>query len=154
MPKSEKKLYRSKTDSMIAGVCGGIAEYFNFDASLVRLVWLLLFFSGGVGFIAYIIAWIIIPLQPTPGQADLSTTEEIQEVTNELRKGAQEVASEIHAMLNSSSSSNNPRLVLGLVLIALGLFYLLREFIPWFSLIKLWPLGLLLVGLLIIFKKD
>lgn len=56
-----KKLYRSK-DRMIAGVCGGIAEYFNIDPTLIRLLWALITLIGIFpGIIAYIICWIIIP---------------------------------------------------------------------------------------------
>ncbi|MBM7581560.1 phage shock protein PspC (stress-responsive transcriptional regulator) [Caldicoprobacter guelmensis] len=59
-----KKLYLSETDKKIAGVCGGIAEYFGIDSTLVRLVWLLasIFLTAFVGgVIAYLIAWAIIP---------------------------------------------------------------------------------------------
>jgi len=59
-----KKLYRSRKDSKIAGVCGGIAEYFDVDPTIIRLLALLTIFFGGGGIIAYIIAWIIIPLEP------------------------------------------------------------------------------------------
>jgi phage shock protein C len=59
-----KKLYRSREDSKIAGVCGGIAEYFNVDSTIIRLLAILTIFFGGGGIIAYIIAWIIIPLKP------------------------------------------------------------------------------------------
>ena len=57
----QKKLYRSKKDKMIAGVCGGIAEYFDIDPTLVRLLTLLFILLGGAGVITYLIAWIIIP---------------------------------------------------------------------------------------------
>jgi phage shock protein C len=57
----EKKLYRSQTDRKIAGVCGGIAEYFDIDSTLVRLGWILFLFAGGSGILAYIIAWIVMP---------------------------------------------------------------------------------------------
>ena len=57
----EKKLYRSQTDRKIAGVCGGIAEYFDIDPTLVRLGWILFLFAGGSGILAYIIAWIVMP---------------------------------------------------------------------------------------------
>ena len=60
----KKKLYRSEKDHMIAGVCGGIAEYFDVDATLVRLLTGLSVILGGAGFVAYIIAWIIIPKNP------------------------------------------------------------------------------------------
>lgn len=55
-----KKLYRSDSEKMISGVCGGIAEYFNIDATIIRLLWAILAFSG-TGIIVYIIAAIIIP---------------------------------------------------------------------------------------------
>ncbi len=58
-----KKLFRSDNDKMICGVCGGVAEYFNIDSTLVRLAWVLFTFLGGAGIIAYIIAAIIIPRQ-------------------------------------------------------------------------------------------
>ena len=59
-----KKLYRSKTDRKIAGVCGGIAEYFNIDSTLVRLLAVLLILCMGGGLLAYIICAIVIPEEP------------------------------------------------------------------------------------------
>ena len=59
-----KKLYKSNTDKKIAGVCGGIAEYFNIDSTLVRLGWVLFCALGGSGLLAYIIASIVIPVDP------------------------------------------------------------------------------------------
>jgi phage shock protein C len=56
-----KKFYRSRKDRVIAGVCGGLAEYFEIDAIIVRLFALILVLSLGAGFIAYIIAWIVVP---------------------------------------------------------------------------------------------
>ena len=59
------KLYRSKSNKMIAGVCGGIGEYFKIDPTLVRLLWLLIsLISAGGGVVAYILAWIIGPQEP------------------------------------------------------------------------------------------
>ncbi len=59
------KLYRSKKNRIIAGVCGGIGEHFNIDPTLVRLLWLLIsVVSAGSGVVAYVIAWIIIPEEP------------------------------------------------------------------------------------------
>ncbi|SDK19431.1 PspC domain-containing protein [Natronincola ferrireducens] len=56
-----KRLYRSEADQKIAGVCGGIAEYFNIDSTLVRLGWVVFSLMGGSGILAYIIAIIIMP---------------------------------------------------------------------------------------------
>lgn len=59
---SNRRLYRSNTNYMLAGVCGGIAEYFNLDPTLIRLAWVILTLLGaGTGIVAYILAAIIIP---------------------------------------------------------------------------------------------
>ncbi len=60
-----KRLYRSTRDRVLGGVCAGLGNYFNIDPVLVRVAWVLAFFAAGVGFLAYIIAWIIIPADPT-----------------------------------------------------------------------------------------
>ena len=60
----EKKLYKSNHNKMIDGVCGGIAEYFGIDPTVVRLIWALFSLMGGCGILAYIIAAIIIPRNP------------------------------------------------------------------------------------------
>ncbi len=59
-----KRLYRSKYDRVLGGVCAGLGNFFTIDPVLVRVLWAVSFFVGGVGFLAYIIAWIIIPEEP------------------------------------------------------------------------------------------
>lgn len=59
-----KRLYRSRTDRKIAGVCGGMAAYFGVDPVFVRIAWVVLILGAGVGVLAYLICWIIIPLAP------------------------------------------------------------------------------------------
>lgn len=61
----EKKIYRSKTDRKIAGVCGGLAEYLGMDSTIVRLVWLLVVLLGGTGVLLYIIAALVMPEEPS-----------------------------------------------------------------------------------------
>lgn len=56
-----KKLYRSKKDRMIGGVCGGIADHFGHDPTIVRLIWVFGSLLWGAGIILYLIAWLIIP---------------------------------------------------------------------------------------------
>ena len=56
-----KRLYRSSTDKVIAGVCGGVGEYLEIDPVVVRLIWVALTLLGGFGLLMYIIAWIIVP---------------------------------------------------------------------------------------------
>jgi phage shock protein C len=58
-----QRLFRSKENKIIAGVCGGIAEYFKIDPVIIRLIWVLLVLGYGFGILAYLIAWLIIPLR-------------------------------------------------------------------------------------------
>jgi phage shock protein C len=62
-----KRLMRSSTDKKIGGVCAGLAEYFDMDPTLVRVIWLLAIFFAGTGLLIYIILWIVLPLAPLPG---------------------------------------------------------------------------------------
>ena len=62
-----KRLMRSSRDKKIGGVCAGLAEYFDLDPTLVRIVWLLAIFFAGTGFLLYIILWIALPLAPANG---------------------------------------------------------------------------------------
>ena len=56
-----KRLYRSEKNKIIAGVCGGIAEYLEVDPVIIRLIWVVASLAWGAGILAYLIAWIIIP---------------------------------------------------------------------------------------------
>ena len=60
----DKKLYKSSTNKMLAGVCGGIAEYFGVDPTWIRLAWVIFSMTGGAGVLAYIVAALLIPDEP------------------------------------------------------------------------------------------
>jgi phage shock protein C len=121
----DKKLYRSRRNSMIGGVCGGLGEYLNVDPTIMRLVAVLLIFADGIGLLAYIIAWIIIPRNP-----------------------------ELEAEIVTSERSELNRLLPGLALILLGLIFLLNNLIPWFRFRYLWPLILIVLGIFILIKAQ
>lgn len=57
----DKRLYKSDTNVVVMGVCGGIGEFFNIDPTLIRLAWVIFCFAGGSGILAYFIAALIIP---------------------------------------------------------------------------------------------
>jgi phage shock protein C len=81
-----KKLYRSRTDVMIAGVCGGLAKYLDIDPTAVRLIFVLLSFLALGGFWIYVILWIIMPVEPETGSESVeveakSKPQEIQPFT-------------------------------------------------------------------------
>ncbi|HMA59714.1 MAG TPA: PspC domain-containing protein [Halanaerobiales bacterium] len=130
----EKKLYRSRESRVIGGVCGGIGEYFEIDPVIVRLVFLILFFVFGVGLITYIIAWIIIPDKP------LDQAEVEYEIDEEAIKKQKEKRMK----------------VLGYILFGLGIFFILEL---WFDInfelgAEFWSIGLILIGLVLIFKHQ
>ncbi len=67
-----KKLYRSSTDRKIAGVCGGLGEYFNVDPTIIRVIFFILLLPGWLpGFLPYVILWIVIPVQPGINKKDV-----------------------------------------------------------------------------------
>jgi phage shock protein C len=62
---SPNKLYRSRHDRLIGGVCGGLSERYGMDSTWVRLLFVLFFFAGGSALLVYLIMWLIVPLAPT-----------------------------------------------------------------------------------------
>lgn len=61
---ARERLVRPRAGRKVAGVCAGFAEYFDLDVTLVRVVWLIVAFLGGLAFIAYVVAWIVMPDEP------------------------------------------------------------------------------------------
>lgn len=64
LTKPYKKLWRSRRDRKIAGVCGGLADYFRLDSLWIRLLFVVFFMVGGAALLAYLIMWILVPLEP------------------------------------------------------------------------------------------
>lgn len=134
----EKRIYRSRKESMIAGVCGGLGEYFDLDPIIFRIIFVLLIFAGGAGIIAYIIAWIIIPEVPE---------------TQALGKEAK--VSPTPGATAEESKPEKAKLLGGLILITVGTIFLLSNLFDWFSLGRFWPAALIVIGIIIILKaKD
>ena len=88
-----KRLYRSRNEKMIAGVCGGLADYLNVDPTVIRLVFLLLLFAGGGGLFIYIILWVIMPLEPAGGSGVL----EVEDKPEAVSEPAPEIQMEVEA---------------------------------------------------------
>lgn len=80
------RLYRSESDRIIGGVCGGLAEYFDTDPSLVRLIAIALFLGAGTGLLAYLIAWLVIPRESEVKGTSVNKREETSE-TEETEDG-------------------------------------------------------------------
>ena len=72
-PGVRKRLVRSSTDKKIAGVCAGLADYFDLDVTIIRIIWLLAVLFAGTGVLVYAILWIALPLAPTPAASTSAT---------------------------------------------------------------------------------
>ena len=134
MAEKFKRLYRSK-DRILAGVCGGIAEYLGIDPTIVRLAWLLATFAGGIGLLAYVIAWIVIPEAP---QGTTAASGSLKEFAGKGRKNKEGQGS----------------LLFGLLLIAVGLL-LLAQNLGWIPRIRFeltWPVLLIVIGVALLAK--
>ena len=131
----EKKLQRDTRHKVIGGVCAGLANYFGMDASLLGLLLAFMILFAGTGFWLYIILWIVMPAGSfEPSMDDINT------VVSDTSK---------HPEKNKGS------LVVGLILIGLGALGLLHRFVPDFNWQMVWPILLIVLGLvLIIPKKD
>ncbi len=145
----DKKLYRSRDNKVISGVCGGIAEYFDVDATLIRLLWAVTVLLGGTGIIAYILCIIIIPEAPLKKvEEEVVALDDDDEVI--VESGGEETA------VNKSESKNGGYIV-GLMFIAIGLMFIARRIFWWFNIDfawgLFWPALLVLFGIYLIFKK-
>ncbi len=135
--KKIRYLYRSRTNRVISGVCGGMAEYLGIDVTLVRILFVLLAFVNGIGILLYLLALLVIPLNPN----------------RETAAGT------------SSSGSKDAAILVGVLLILAGIYFLLQYYAPFwfpfdfywhwiFSWRLFWPVLLILLGVLYIWYAS
>jgi phage shock protein C len=145
------RLMRSRTDQMIGGVCGGLANYLGVDPTLVRLVFVLLAVGGGAGVPIYFVLWIVLPREDRP--AGEGREETISANASEIADRARGFGDEVRGMARTP----NPRAALffGVALIGLGVIFLLENlhWLWWFRSDLLWPVLLILAGLLLIWSR-
>ncbi|NLG80721.1 MAG: PspC domain-containing protein [Firmicutes bacterium] len=158
-----KRLYRSKRECIIGGVAGGIAEYFDIDPTIVRILWVLLALADGIGVLAYIIAWIIIPANP------YAESSERFEKTEGIRQEVIDRAKEVEARLKGEAPAAGPppsegtpawngrvrrddsgAKIIGIALVCVGALFLARNFWPWLNLGALWPVALVIAGIVLL----
>jgi len=151
---SAKRLFRSRKDGLIAGVCGGLAEYFDVDPSLVRLVFILAIFLGGAGLVVYLVAWLIVPENPeqSPTASFVKNQQMKEEVVGELRRLGSSLAERFEATVEDGEERPERRstVFVGLALIVIGAAFFLKNFFPWLALESLWPVLLIGVGVLLL----
>jgi phage shock protein C len=148
-----RKLYRSQTNRMIAGVCGGLGDYLSIDPVFIRLFFVLLTLGQGAGVLIYLILWFVLPSQEVV-EAGGTTGEHIQQGATEFAERAREMGNE----LRESATASNPqaRLFVGLILVLVGLVYLLRNlniiWFQWLNFSVLWPFLLILGGAILLLR--
>jgi phage shock protein C len=150
----DRRLTRSRDDRMIAGVAGGLAEYLDIDASIVRVVWALLVFAWGLGLLLYIVMAIVVPEEDevpggqswaAPGSTAAASTDPAaanQLSPREARRAARRA--------RRGDEGRTVAIVGGGLLVLIGVAFLLREFIPAIDFDLFWPLILVILGIVIV----
>ncbi len=132
----DRKIYRSKTNKIISGVCGGLGEYFNIDPAIIRLFWLVLAIStGGSGIITYIVCSLIIPEE----------NDRVIYYDNDTT--------------DNQATLKNSAIFIGVGLIIIGGFLLAKNIfpqlsVPWYKIRKYWPILLIIGGIYILYRQK
>lgn len=149
----QNRLYRSSTDVMIAGVCSGLARYLGIDPTLVRLFFVLLGLAGGgIGFLIYLLLWIVVPVEGA--QRDVTLEETVRTGSQEIADRAREMGDDLRNIVNRP----NPQAarVIGAGLILMGIVFLLENLhLPWLNWLDfdvIWPALLILAGIALLFR--
>ena len=138
MENNAKRLERSRTNRVIAGVCAGLANYFNLDIALIRVLFVVAFICGSFGFWMYVILWIVVPEENILEQGSSSTkaTDDTIDITPKETK--------------EEKKTGNGALIAGLILIFVGLVALADNFLYMAWVWKLWPMILIIIGAVIL----
>jgi|SRR5579872_3072651 len=129
-----KKLYRSAENRIIGGVCGGLAEYFETDPILVRVIFLFLTLIGAAGVLLYLILWIMIPEKHEDQKKHLEFAHEVRQHMHRSHRAA-------HSMV-------------GLFIILVGVLLLIDQLYPGLGFSKFWPVFIIAFGVVIMLKKS
>jgi phage shock protein C len=138
-----RRLYRCREDRRLGGVAAGVAEFFDLDPTLVRVLWFLSIFAGGFSILLYVGLWIIVPLEPLPGTIDPSA-----DATAVVATGGPEG----HRHATRGAGTGRVATFVGLTLILLGGLALVDSLVPsWTDSWRyLWPLFFLGIGTVLV----
>lgn len=129
-----KRLYRSKKDKIVAGVAGGIAEYFMIDPIWIRLVFILLLIADGAGLIIYLIAWILIPENPKQSKIKETDVEK--------------------AFSKISKRKKDNSFIFGVIIVIVGAALLMQNLFSWFTPEVFGPLMIIILGIYLINRRK
>lgn len=132
-----KKFERSSTNRVIGGVCAGLADYLNLDVALMRVLFVVAAFCGSFGFWLYIILWIVIPSQKLLNFDNMQQEESTIDITPDEKRG-----------------SSKGAITISIILIVIGLIALMDNFLYIDWIWKLWPVILIVLGVVIIINTQ
>jgi phage shock protein PspC (stress-responsive transcriptional regulator)/uncharacterized integral membrane protein len=148
------RITKSKTDHVIDGVCGGLAEYSGIDSLLVRLAFVALMFINGIGILLYIILMIIMPKAET---LDKSPKETIQENVQEIGERVKQAGEGLGTTFSKKAEEkhSNHAVWFGILLILIGVIFLLKNLnlIRWFDSDLLWPIIIICIGAWLLIRR-
>lgn len=153
-----KKLFRNTDNKIIAGVCSGLADYFEIDPTIIRLAFIALAMVGGVGFSLYIILAIIVP---PINNLNASPKDNIFELFSSLKYQSKNIKKDFkyydHQEDDRKDKIIRRKTNIGVIIIIIGFLLLLQNFVPstviWFLNGLLWPIIIILLGVYLIRKK-
>lgn len=145
------KLYRSRTDKMLGGVCGGLGAYLGIDSTLVRIFFVLLALPGaGIGFALYIILWLILPYA---GEGTMGSSGTVMTGSGEMAGRAQAMGEDLRNITPNPQAA----VIIGVALIIIGGFYLVQQlglpFLAWLRPELMWPALLIIAGVALIWRR-
>ena len=146
-----RRLYRSRQDSVLGGVAGGVAEYLDVDPSIVRVIWAVLaIVTGGLFLVLYIVMWIVVPEGSPPPPAAANVTPPA-EGSPEVEPSEQADASAPPPSWSpdqapASRSGLGGAVIFGLILIGIGAWFLVDQYLPAFDRDLIWPIALIALG--------
>ncbi|MAG35848.1 MAG: hypothetical protein CL878_06355 [Dehalococcoidia bacterium] len=142
-----RRLYRSRGERMLAGVSGGLAEYFHIDPVLIRLLFVVTTVAGGGGLLAYIILGIVVPEEPR---------EVSDEPTGDLPRSAAEIPPIPPTWADDRQTVRHRQRAAGYILLAIGVIFLLANFniFDWGSFWQVWPILLVAGGVILLLRRN
>ncbi len=146
-----ERLYRSRTNAVLGGVCGGLGDYFDVDPSLVRLLFILFAVLSGFGILVYFALWLILP-EGASDSRDVS--DRMREATDEIAGRARSIGDDVRRSVRRADRS--AVFFLGFALVLFGVAFLLRNlgivWMRWFTFGLLWPIFPIVIGLAFLWR--
>ena len=159
-----RRLYRSRRDSVLGGVAGGVADYFDMDPSIVRVVWAVLaLVTGGIFLVLYIVMWIVVPEGPSAATVARAAAPDATTAPGE--PGSEPTTDPAATGVDQTGASNTDwetqqqrlrrggsggAVIFGVILIGLGVWFLVDQYLPAIDSDLLWPIALVVLGVVLL----